>query len=75
MLRETDISSISDMIRKWEELERSEVEGNASGGRRVSKGRRVSELSLNFEEGDPSQRGGIRKGGTTPVYLKEDQVF
>ena len=49
IFRETEISSISDMIMKWEELEKSDVEADRSEGKRVSRGRRVSEIALMFE--------------------------
>ena len=39
--KETEITSISDMIMKWEEQEKSDV--NKLEGKRVSRGRRVSE--------------------------------
>ena len=60
---ETEVSSMSDMIKKWEELEQNLVEGNVSGGRKVNKGRRVSELSLKFEEGGPLSERGDQEGG------------
>ena len=59
--QETDITSISDMISKWEEQERNC--GSKEEGKRVSKGRRVSELSMRFEEGGPLSERGEHEGG------------
>ena len=55
IFKETEITSISDMILKWEEQEKSDGKGE---GKKLSRGRRVSELSMRFEEGDPSLGGG-----------------
>ena len=63
IFRETEISSIGDMIKRWEELEKSEVEADTSGGQRISRGKRVSELSLKFEEGRPLSGRGDQEGG------------
>ena len=64
--QETDITSISDMISKWEEQERNC--GSKEEGKRVSRGRRVSELSMRFEEGGPlSERGEIEGGNHTNI--------
>ena len=64
VFRDTEISSISDMIKKWEEIEKSDGGTDTPDGQRLSRGKRVSELSLKFEEGGPLSRRGDTEGGT-----------
>ena len=60
IFKETEITSISDMILKWEEQEKSDGKGE---GKKLSRGRRVSELSMRFEEGGPLSGRGEQVGG------------
>ena len=60
VFKETEITSISDMILKWEDQEKKEEKGD---DKKLSRGSRVSELSRRFEEGGPLPERGEQVGG------------